>query len=181
MLSDALGLAVVKGATPDELALLIPLLNELESKIKQSLSCCNKDGKEDILSRFGAWVIERSNDSMPSTPEEDTMMSTNGRGNHTTYYSNTPIGFSVVAHEWSHTLPQNIRSAETPSGNMLMPWGQQPWEQEAEQIARRLSNGQSICDLLTGEALRPDPALEMYGPRPGLGELLWNSLKSLFH
>jgi len=52
-LIDPGGLATVRGGK-DELATLLPLLRQLESRIRDALQCCNKPGKDEILNRQGA-------------------------------------------------------------------------------------------------------------------------------
>ena len=111
---------------------------------------------------FEKWNITLSSSSMPSDSDGETQGFTNGRNVDTTFYSNTPSSLGLMAHEFAHTIPQNVAKAESGGAYMSQPHSQRPWESDAINIAKALGNGSDICGMLTGQALGPNPVDQYY-------------------
>lgn len=172
MAVDPRGRAVVTGASHDREIQILPLLQQLRERLTAATKCCNNSALDSLIGRFDDWKVEFLPSTMPTDTEGDTKGDTLGRLNHTWFYSNTPLSFEVVAHEWTHTVPENVNIAENTGYERLsMPWAQRSAERQAIAVASRLEKGQGICDLLTGAAMQPDPALQ-FQPTPSLWDII---------
>jgi hypothetical protein len=143
------------------------MLPGLEGAIQKATACCPDKAKQ-VQALFDKWVIGLSTDPMPMTPDGIMVAQAFGRQTRTTLYSNTLVTSGLLAHEFIHVVPQNVHKQER-MGEQLKPWAQRSFEIEAVQLAQMILRGQSICDLLTGEPLGPDPVEQYYrnyDPRP---------------
>lgn len=165
---DPLGLVTVTGATSDQLAAITSVLLDLRRRIEEATRCCAHG--DTLLDRFDDWTIIYSRHDMPRRGDGYEQGTTNGRTNRTVLYQNSGTSLDFLAHEWAHTVPQNVNMRENGISYVLAPWNERPWEIHANSLEDRLLSSKDICDLLSGEVLQPDPLRR--SRRRGLLEML---------
>jgi hypothetical protein len=131
-------------------------LANLRNHIEAAALCCNKPNMDQLLSRFDSWKIFLLDVPMPRGVDGRTQGETDGRYNFTRVYSNAGSSLAMYAHEYAHTIPDNVNMKENNPGDAFLPWEQRRFENQATRIEERLVKGQGICDLISGEMLQRD-------------------------